>query len=163
MTNNAKPDVFGSAAAVAHNERPRDGKVKKVLRFLPGFFYLFVFYVVVAVSVNDVRAPFLSFGPYALSWVEVLLILGAIISLFELMRVSKPGIDNTYEAIGMGGVFVLYLIFFVLASSGQSSLRIFGNTEFLTLLVISLSQTIVAFIINARTLKRTIDYTGGEG
>ena len=57
---------------------------------------------------------------------------------------------------------------FIWALASRSSLteseifRIFDNTEFLVIVLLSVFQVILAFIINARTLKRTIDYTGGE-
>jgi hypothetical protein len=53
-------------------------------------------------------------------------------------------------------------LLFALAAAGVEPLAIFNNTEFLMLTLISLTQAIVAVLINARTLRRTIG-VGGNG
>ncbi len=78
----------------------------------------------------------------------------------ELLRVSQPGIDNTWEALRMAGVAAVYFGLFLLSAAGVRELQIFNSTEFLTLLLISIVQVILAFMINARTLKRTVDFSG---
>ena len=45
---------------------------------------------------------------------------------------------------------------FALGAAGVRPLAIFSNTEFLLLTVISMTQGVVAILINARTLRRTI-------
>jgi hypothetical protein len=49
-------------------------------------------------------------------------------------------------------------VLFVLGVAGLPECRIFSRMEFLMVLLISGAQVILAFLINARTLKRTIDY-----
>ena len=74
----------------------------------------------------------------------------------EQLRVSHPGVDNTIEAILMGAIASVQVLLFALGAAGVRPLAIFNNTEFLMLTVISMTQAIVAILINARTLRRTI-------
>jgi len=88
--------------------------------------------------------------------VEVLLVGAAMMAMAEQLRVSHPGIDNTIEAILMAAIAALQVLLFALGAAGVSPLRIFNNTEFLMLTLISMTQAVVAILINARTLRRTI-------
>lgn len=124
---------------------------------MPTFALLLAIYAIINTSVNDVRAIFAAVGSYAFTWVEVLYVLGAIFAMTELLRVSKPGMDNTKEALAMAVVFVVYLILFVLGAVGTPALVMFATSEFLVLVLLNASQVVLAFMINARTLKRTID------
>jgi len=55
--------------------------------------------------------------------------------------------------VGMG---VLQLVLFVLGVAKVPHFEIFSNVGFLILTIISLAAAIVAILINARTLRRTI-------
>lgn len=150
-----------AVGAIAHQKpRVRSRRFRRIIRNVPLFTYLFIIYVVIELLANDVRAPMFHLGSYALSWVEVIHGLAAVIAMSELLRVSKPGIDNTKEALWMLGVGVLYLVIFIFSITGVSFLSIFNRTEFLYLCFLSGAQVVLAFMINARTLKRTIDNTG---
>jgi hypothetical protein len=80
----------------------------------------------------------------------------AMMAIAEQLRVSHPGIDNTIEAILMVAVATIQVLLFALGAAGVWPLGIFNNTEFLMLTVISAAQSVVAILINARTLRRTI-------
>jgi hypothetical protein len=95
-------------------------------------------------------------GQYHLSWVEVLMVAAAMMAMAEQLKVSYPGVDNTIEAILMGAVAGIQVLLFALGAAGVEPLGIFNNTEFLMLTLISLTQSVVAILINARTLRRTI-------
>jgi hypothetical protein len=138
--------------AAAAMTRPR----RRILSRMPMFILPVLLYVVVALSVTNVRATFFSIGPYALSWVEVLYLLGFFVAMFELLRVAHPGVDNTGEALRMLFVAVAMLVLFVLGAAGLPVLQIFNNTEFLILLMVSATQVVLAFFINSATLKRSI-------
>jgi hypothetical protein len=57
----------------------------------------------------------------------------------------------------MGAVGGIQVLLFALGAAGVHPLdAIFNNTEFLMLTLISLTQSVVAILINARTLRRTI-------
>lgn len=124
-------------------------------RYIPLFLFVLILYLFGRSIITDPRAA-LALGPYKLSWVEVLLVVSAVVALVEQMKVSHPGIDNTMEALGMVGMGVLQLILFVLGAARVTGFSIFNNTEFLVLTFISLAAAVVAVLINARTLRRTI-------
>jgi len=130
-------------------------------RYVPVFLYIFILYLIGKLVIADPRAALITIGVYKLSWVEVLYLSASIVALFEQMKVSHPGIDNTLEALLMVGMAVVQLIIFVLAAAHVEGLKIFNNTEFLMLMVISLVAAVVAVLINARTLRRTIGVGDG--
>jgi hypothetical protein len=126
------------------------------LKYTPGFLYVLVFFIVGKLIFADPRATLVHWGEYNLSWVEVLLVGAAMMAMAEQLRVSHPGVDNTIEAIFMGAIASIQVLLFALGAAGVRPLAIFNNTEFLMLTVISMTQAIVAILINARTLRRTI-------
>ena len=115
-----------------------------------------VFFIVGKLIFADPRATLVQWGEYHLSWVEVLLVGAAMMAMAEQLRVSHAGIDNTIEAILMGAIAGIQVLLFALGAAGVRPLAIFNNTEFLMLTVISMTQAVVAILINARTLRRTI-------
>ena len=94
-------------------------------------------------------------GPFKLSWVEIILLLSAVIASAEILKVSEPGVDNTGEVIAMGMVAVIQFGL-VIASLYDEKFVIFKTTRSLMMLVINGVQTYVAFRINSRSLVRTI-------
>ena len=126
------------------------------LKHTPGFFYILVLFIVGRLVLADPRAILIQWGEYHLSWVEVLMVGAAMMAMAEQLRVSSPGVDNTIEALLMGAMAGVQVLLFALGAAGVKPLAIFNNTEFLMLTVISLTQAIVAVLINARTLRRTI-------
>jgi len=126
------------------------------IKYVPGFAYILVLYIAGKFTFSDPRAILIQWGDYQLSWVEVLLVGAAMMAMAEQLRVSHPGIDNTIEAILMAAVAAFQVLLFALGAAGVGPLRIFNNTEFLMLTVISMTQAVVAILINARTLRRTI-------
>ena len=132
------------------------GERRGLLRYVPGFAYVVALYVAGTYLFSDPRAPLLESRGYRLSWIEVLLAVAALVALAEQLRVSHPGIDNTLEAIMMAAMAGVQVLLFALAAAGVGGLAIFGNAEFLLLTLISLAQAVVAILINARTLRRSI-------
>ena len=84
------------------------------------------------------------------------MVVAAMVAMAEQLRVSHPGIDNTIEAIMMVAIAAAQVLLFALGAAGVGVLGIFNNTEFLMLTLISATQAVVAILINARTLRRTI-------
>ena len=82
---------------------------------------------------------------YHLSWVEVLLVVAAMMAMAEQLRVSHPGIDNTIEAILMAAIAGVQVLLFALAAADVRPLGIFNNTEFLMLTLISMTQGLLRF------------------
>jgi hypothetical protein len=125
-------------------------------RFIPGFVYILALFIAGRLIFADPRATLIQWGDYHLSWVEVLMVGAAMMAMVEQLRVSTPGVDNTVEALLMGGIAGVQVLLFALAASGVGALAIFNNSEFLMLTLISMTQAVVAVLINARTLRRTI-------
>jgi hypothetical protein len=126
------------------------------LKYTPGFLYILVLFIAGKFIFADPRATLVQWGEYHLSWVEVLMVGAAMMAMAEQLRVSHPGVDNTIEAILMGAIAGVQVLFFALGAAGVMPLAIFNNTEFLMLTLISMTQAVVAILINARTLRRTI-------
>jgi hypothetical protein len=145
--------ALASTSTAAHLQGTRRANP---LKYTPGFLYVLVFFIIGKLIFADPRATLVHWGEYNLSWVEVLLVGAAMMAMAEQLRVSHPGVDNTIEAIFMGAIASIQVLLFALGAAGVRPLAIFNNTEFLMLTVISMTQAIVAILINARTLRRTI-------
>ena len=126
------------------------------LRYIPGFIYILVLFVVGQLIFPDPRTTLFDIAGYKLAWVEVLMVAAAIVAMAEQMKVSNPGVNNLTEVLLMGAIAVTQIVLFALAAAGVKPLAMFNNTEFLLLTIINLAQTVVAFKINAATLVRTI-------
>jgi len=146
----------GALAGSATDAYLRSTSRANPLKYIPGFLYVLVFFIVGKLIFADPRATMIQWGEYNLSWVEVLLVGAAMMAMVEQLRVSHPGIDNTIEAILMGAIAGIQILLFALGAAGVRPLAMFNNTEFLMLTVISMTQAVVAILINARTLRRTI-------
>ena len=146
----------GALAQAATAARMHDLRRTGALRYVPGFLYILALYLLGKFMFADPRATLIQWSEYQLTWVEVLMVAAAMMAIGEQMRVSHPGIDNTIEAILMVAVAAMQVLLFALGAAGVWPLGIFNNTEFLMLTVISVAQSVVAILINARTLRRTI-------
>jgi hypothetical protein len=146
----------GEAAVIGESDRARRRRRRSVLRYIPGFIFILVLFVIGQFVFADPRATVFDIAGYRLAWVEVLIAAAAIVAMAEQMKVSDPGVNNISEVLLMGAIAVLQIVLFALAAAGVQQLAMFNNTEFLLLTIINLAQTIVAFQINAATLMRTI-------
>ena len=150
-----------SDAAIARSAT--DASLKPTRRtYIPGFLYILALFVAGRFIFTDPRAILVQWGEYHLSWVEILMVGAAMMAMVEQLRVSYPGVDNTIEAILMGAMAVVQVLLFALGAAGVKPLAFFNNTEFLMLTLISVTQAIVATLINARTLRRTIGVAGNS-
>jgi hypothetical protein len=146
----------GEAAVVSESDVARRRRRKNALRYIPGFTYILVLFVIGQLVFADPRATLFDIAGYRLAWVEILMVAAAIVAMAEQMKVSDPGVNNISEVLLMGAMAVVQIVLFALAAAGVQQLAMFNNTEFLLLTVINVAQTVVAFQINAATLMRTI-------
>jgi hypothetical protein len=156
MARNSARTSDGALAQTATAAHLHGSDRRNPIKYLPGFAYILVLYIAGKFTFSDPRAILIQWGDYQLSWVEVLLVGAAMMAMAEQLRVSHPGIDNTVEAILMAAIAAFQVLLFALGAAGVRPLRIFNNTEFLMLTLISMTQAVVAILINARTLRRTI-------
>lgn len=133
-----------------------------LLKYTPGFLYILLLFVAGRFIFDDPRATLVQWGTYRVSWVEILMVAAATMAMAEQLKVSHPGVDNTIEAILMGAIAGVQVLLFALGAAGVKSLAIFNNTEFLMLTYMSMTQAVVAILINARTLRRTIGVGGSS-
>jgi hypothetical protein len=141
------------AAAAADADRYPHRRPRRALRFVPGFIYILLLYIAGQFIFPDPRASLFDILGYRLSWVEVLLVAAAIVAM---VKVAKPGINNTTEVLLMGATAIIQILLFALGAAKVQSLGIFNNTEFFLLTLINVAQTAVAYQINSATLMRTI-------
>jgi hypothetical protein len=156
MARSSTTTSEGALAQTATAARAQRLEGSGAHKYVPGFLYILLLYIVGKFIFPDPRATLVQWGEYQLSWVEVLMVGAAMMAMAEQLRVSHPGIDNTIEAILMAAVAALQVLLFALGAAGVRPLGIFNNTEFLMLTLISMTQAVVAILINARTLRRTI-------
>jgi hypothetical protein len=158
MTRTSAPDADGALAqmAVAAHTHSWARRRRSPFKYVPGFLYILILYMAGRMIFPDARATLVDWGEYQISWVEILLVGAAMMAMAEQLRVSHPGIDNTIEAILMAAVAAIQVLLLALGAAGVNLLAMFNNTEFLMLTVISMTQAVVAILINARTLRRTI-------
>ena len=131
-------------------------------KYVPGFLYILVLYVAGSFLVPDPRTTWELRDGYRLSWDEVLMVAAAMMAIAEQLKVSHPGIDNTTEAILMAAIAGVQVLLFALGAAGVAALGIFNNTEFLLLTLISMTQAVIGILINARTMRRSIDMVPSE-
>jgi hypothetical protein len=158
MARTSAPDADGALAQTAVAAQTHGGARRRSspLKYVPGFLYILVLYIAGRLIFPDPRATLLEWGEYRISWVEILLVGAAMMAMAEQLRVSHPGIDNTIEAILMAAIAAIQVLLLALGAAGVKLLAMFNNTEFLMLTTISMTQAVVAILINARTLRRTI-------
>ena len=145
-----------------HKQRSPSVDEEKPVQICAGFLYILVLYVAGSFLVPDPRTTWELADGYRLSWDEVLMVAAAMMAIAEQLKVSHPGIDNTTEAILMAAIAGVQVLLFALAAAGVAALGIFNNTEFLLLTLISMTQAVIGILINARTMRRSIDIVPGE-
>ena len=156
MARVAAREGDGALAGRATAGQARVSEGRSAVRYVPGFAYILALYIIGKLLFADPRATIVEWRDYHLSWVEILMVGAAMMAMAEQLRVSHPGIDNTVEAILMAAMAGIQVLLFALGAAGVQALSIFNNSEFLMLTLISMTQAIVAILINARTLRRTI-------
>src|SRR5262252_6295978 len=67
------------------------GVQSQTFRYVPGFVYILVLFIAGKLIFPDPRAILVQCNRYNLSWVEVLLVVAAMMAMAEQLRVSHPG------------------------------------------------------------------------
>ena len=131
------------------------------MRWVPFFILTILVYLLLEVSVDDIRAPFMKIGSFALSPVELLYAFAAIFSMLELLKVANPGSNDAGQVMLMVIATIINIVLFtigaVLSWAGvENFFTIFTTSEFLVLIVFSAMQAAMANWINGVTAQRTI-------
>jgi hypothetical protein len=81
---------------------------RSLLRYIPGFIYILVLFVIGQLVFSDPRATLFEIAGYRVAWVEILLVAAAIVAMAEQVKVAEPGVNNTREVLAMApGVVVV--------------------------------------------------------
>jgi hypothetical protein len=136
------------------------GTGRSALRYIPYFSIVLILYIIGRSLNVSAQAALFAGTDYALTWSEILLVLSAVLALAEQLKVSDPGVDNTLEALSQVFMAVVQLVLFILGVAAVNGFHWFSNSGFLMQTFISLSASIVAVLINARTLRRTMTLGG---
>ncbi len=92
---------------------------------------------------------------------EVFYLLAFTLALGDVFRVSKPGVDNTWEALAVLMVGVVGVIVAALAAAGTTLFLFAGDSHWWGITWVAFITGILSLLVNARTLKRTIDMGAG--
>lgn len=181
MATDTNTSTLATSAVVA---RPQ-GFVMRVLTRTSGFLLLLGAYILFKLIPELPYIPDLDWratvavGNYGFASVDLFYIAIVAAALRDLERVSHPGVDNTHEAREvqvtanvMMGLFIVGVVLNLVIWLGWAPVdlwiidwisRAFSSTEFLVLMVVVQGTAPICYKVNARTLKRTIDYGAHEG
>ena len=91
-------------------------------------------------------------GLWTVSFGDLMLLLGLLMLFFETLKATRPAVRAISNHLASTGVFIVYLIEFILVGAAASS-------TFFFLMVISLFAVAAGFPISIRTASRDIELT----
>jgi hypothetical protein len=101
---------------------------------------------------NQLFAIFMASGsPWVLTLGDLMTVVGLICLFFEIMKSTRIGSSSITEHILSTGVFILYLIEFILVGAAASS-------TFFILMVMSLIDVIAGFSVSMSAAERDVNY-----
>jgi hypothetical protein len=140
--------------SAGRNNRPH--RMKSAMRYFPGFVVILIAYAILKSLEIDLREIQFNVSGFAITVVEILYLAAFFVGMIEILKVSYPGESNLYEAIAMGAISVVYIVFFVLGVAKVDGFGMFRSTEFLMLMLMSIILFVIALILNNRTMGKTI-------
>jgi len=142
---------------------PMPGRMRRPgpLFFVPLMLVPLVLYNVVALffgfnpqgfANNQLFAIFMaSRNPWVLTWGDLLVVIGLFCLFIEIMKSTRIGSSSIMEHIFSTGIFIIYLIEFILVGGAASS-------TFFILMVMSLIDVIAGFSVSMSAAERDISY-----
>jgi len=101
---------------------------------------------------NQLFAIFMpSRAPWILTLGDLMVVIGLVCLFFEIMKSTRVGSSSIWEHIFSTGVFILYLIEFILVGAAASS-------AFFILMIMSLIDVIAGFSVSMSAAERDISY-----
>ena len=101
---------------------------------------------------NQILAIFMASGaPWALSLGDLMVVTGLVFLFFEILKSTRIGQTSIFEHILSTGVFILFLIEFILVGAAASS-------TFFILMVMSLIDVIAGFSVSMSAAERDVSY-----
>jgi len=134
--------------------------VLKVLGIVPLFLILLVFYNIMAfmgVELGTTAQPLFSIslpsgGELALSWSDVIILMGVLTLYIEIIKSTKTGTGTIVEHVLSLVIFIVFLMEFILVGFAS-------NSTFLILTLMSLLDVAAGFNITIASARR--DFTMG--
>lgn len=128
----------------------------KILRKIPMFAFVLVLYdLIVLLGGADTlgkvffRMKMMSGATWVVAWGDLILILGLVCLFIEVLKATRPTDQEITDHILSTGVFIVFLLEFVLMKAAMTSV-------FFLLTLMSLFDVIAGFTISIRTAKRDI-------
>jgi hypothetical protein len=101
---------------------------------------------------NQLFAIFMASGaPWVLTLSDLMVVVGLVCLFFEIMKSTRIGSSSIFEHILSTGVFILFLIEFILVGAAASS-------AFFILMVMSLIDVIAGFSVSMSAAERDVNY-----
>jgi len=101
---------------------------------------------------NQLFAIFMpSKAPWVLTLGDLMVVIGLVCLFFEIMKSTRVGSTSIIEHILSTGIFILYLIEFILVGAAASS-------AFFILMVMSLIDVIAGFSVSMSAAERDVSY-----
>ena len=101
---------------------------------------------------NQLFAIFMASGaPWVLTLGDLLVVVGLVCLFFEIMKSTRTGKSSIIEHILSTGVFIIFLIEFILLGAAASS-------TFFILMVMSLIDVIAGFSVSLSAAERDVSY-----
>jgi hypothetical protein len=102
-------------------------------------------------SENILQLPMVG-GVWDVSWGDLMLVLGLIMLFIETLKAARPAQRAIGNHLASTGVFIIYLIEFILVG-------IAANSTFFLLMLMSLFDVAAGFTISIRTASRDVTYS----
>ncbi|MBT3726537.1 hypothetical protein HOG21_02285 [bacterium] len=135
---------------------------KKVILWVPSMTWLVGVYWLIGFLGVFTHQEIYQFGNQtAILISDMIYLMMSLLILVDIMKVSVPGIDNTWEAQMLNYVSMVMVVFFVLSFTTEQ-FKVFASPQFAIMTVVNFLAAFVAVKVNARTLKRTIDGRGAS-
>ena len=101
---------------------------------------------------NQLFAIFMpSKAPWVLAVGDLMVVIGLVCLFFEIMKSTRIGASSIVEHILSTGVFIIYLIEFILVGAAASS-------AFFILMIMSLIDVIAGFSVSMSAAERDVSY-----
>ena len=105
---------------------------------------------------NEIFAIPMVNGLWTVTLGDLMLILGLLMLFFETLKATRPAVRAISNHLASTGVFIVYLIEFILVGAA-------ANSTFFFLMVMSLFDVAAGFTISIRTASRDIELTRTVG
>ena len=101
---------------------------------------------------NQLFAIFMASGaPWILTLGDLMIVLGLVLLFIEILKSTRTGASSIFEHILSTGVFILFLVEFILVGACASS-------TFFILMVMSLIDVIAGFSVSMSAAERDVSY-----